>query len=297
MSYFVRTNVEPLQAWRIDSRVAVLLGVANPMAGAGTYFEAGPGETIWDAIRKGAAAWFEPHGKNPFVQTELGSGEYFARIARPLCQHLFQREAYAWYPGAERDVVATAVSQQIALLRQLDRICQTVHPVEKNLNAFGHDIRNLLILACTEVENHWRGVVAANGFCRERYSTNDYVRLKAPMRLEEYAVTFPNYPWLPVVRPFASWSDAQPTESLKWYDAYNATKHAREVNFERATLRQVFEAITACEVMLVAQFGMQSMRSELSSFFQFAATPKWDPSEVYIFPYDLQGWTPVPFRF
>jgi hypothetical protein len=132
----------------------------------------------------------------------------------------------------------------------LGRICQTVQPEGKNLDAFGHDIRNLLILACTEAETHWRGVLVANGVTQDRYTTNDYVKLRDPMKLDEYAVTFPNYPWLAAFKPYEGWNTAKPTCSLGWYDAYNAVKHNRETEFERATLRRVFEAISACVVMM-----------------------------------------------
>jgi hypothetical protein len=38
------------------------------------------------------------------------------------------------------------------LARQLDRIFQTIHPTERNMKVYGHDIRNLLFLAATEAE-------------------------------------------------------------------------------------------------------------------------------------------------
>ena len=42
------------------------------------------------------------------------------------------------------------------LLRQLDEIFDFVEPEGKGLDAYGHEIRKLLILACTEVEDYFR---------------------------------------------------------------------------------------------------------------------------------------------
>jgi hypothetical protein len=142
----------------------------------------------------------------------------------------------------------------------------------------------LLILACTEVEARWCAVLSANGVTKDRLSTNDYIRLLGAMKLDEYAVKFPSYPWLDAVQPFKGWgSTGKPTRDLKWYSAYNAVKHDGEAKFERATLRHVFEAICASVVMMAAQFGSDEVnaRSEVQSYFKFSAFPIWSPSDTY----------------
>lgn len=306
MNYYLRVvptqSASSTQVWKIDDRTAVRLGIANPERGVGTYFQAKPGESIWDALRR-MTPWFEPDGECLFHKTALKPGEYYRRMARPIDQH--PHEAPGWNPGArhEADVMAIARGQLTALTRQLDRICQAVHPTQATFAAFGHDIRNLLILACTEVESHWRGVLAANGMTRDRFSTNGYVMLCPAMRLDAYAVTFPNYPWLAPISPFAGWgTTGKPSQELGWYDAYNAVKHNREFEFKRGTLEHVFAAVTACAVMMVAQFGIPAglgQRSELRAFFNVSAAPSWPLSDVYIYPYG-EGpgdWTSVPYPF
>ena len=305
MSYYLRVfttlNGSHSQVWKIENDVAVLVGVTNAEQTPGAYFKAAPGETIWDSIRR-ETPWYEPNGQCPFQKTALQPGEYYPRMARPIDQH--PAESPGWSPGAQKEinVVAIALGQLSVLMRQLNRICQTVHPAEQTFDTFGHEIRNFLILACTEVETHWRGVLVANGVSKNNFNTGDYVALREAMRLDEYAVNFPNYPWLAPLRPFDGWSQAGPTKTLKWYEAYNAVKHNRENEFERATLRHAFEAATACAIMLVAQFGLHSegwRRSEMQSFFQFSSLPVWPLSEVYIYPYGEQskGWTEVSFGF
>jgi hypothetical protein len=179
-----------------------------------------------------------------------------------------------------------------------------VHPMPETLGVFGHDIRNLLIIACTEVEAHWRGVLASNGVAQERYTTNDYMSLRAAMRLDEYAITFPAFPWLEPMSPFKNWgTTGRPTRDLVWYDDYNEVKHARETQFSRATLRSAFEAVSACMIMMVAQFGVEKglgRGSEPRAFFHLSSVPSWPPAEVYIYPYGAEPnptWSPTSYPF
>jgi hypothetical protein len=147
-------------------------------------------------------------------------------------------------------------------------------------------------------------VLVANGVQQSRLTTADYVKLAPLMRLWEYTIAFPQYPWLKAVRPFAGWQEPKnPTKDLPWFDAYNAVKHDRERNFNQATLHHVFDAVSANAVMLVAQFG-------LGFAFRMApviATPtdvdeyaQWQPEEVYVHPeHGDQGWVwkPVNYQF
>ena len=235
MGYYIRQYATldgaHTEVWKIEPETAFRVGISDP-----PVFRAEAGETIWDAFRR-MTQWFEPDGQCPFHKARLQPGEFYPRIARPNDQH--PHKSPGSNPGArnEANVIAITRGRLIALTRQLDRICQTVQPTEGTFGAFGHDIRNLLILACTEAESHWRGVLVANGVSKDRFNTTDYVALKDAMRLNEYAVDFPNYPWMAPIRPYADWgSTGRPTQELPWYDPYNAVKHNREAEFERATL-------------------------------------------------------------
>jgi hypothetical protein len=300
MSYYILIIPDgpPPSVWKISNAEAIRIGVSNARQSPGTYFRAQADETIWECLRR-STPWFLPNGDNPFHELARRPGEYYPRMARPNDQHPL--EAPGWSPGAELEgeAIAIAESQLIALTRQLERICRTVHPAEATLEAYGHDIRNLLLLACTEVETHWRGVLLANGVVRERYTTQDYVTLCAAMRLAEYEVSFPEFPWLSGVRPFVNWgTTGRPTKELEWYDAYNLVKHSRETEFPKATLRNAFLAVSASAIMMKAQYGSNvfNRHKELRSFFHLSSVPTWPPTEVYVYPYDEQdGWIPVSF--
>jgi hypothetical protein len=283
MSYYLRAvgHDQSDQTWRIDDDEAVLLGLSSPQQGPRSYFAREGQESIWDVIRR-ATPWFEEN-TCPFHRLELEPRQYNPRIARPIS---FSRQDYMRSPSAEaeRTAVALGIGQATALMRRLDQICQKVHPEPTTFEVFGHEIRNLLILAATEVETHWRGVLVANGATRDRFFTNDYVRLLRPMRLDGYAVGFTSFPWLASIRPFQGWTSSRPTGSLPWYDAYNMVKHDREGVFREARLDHAFQAVSACVIMLVAQFthsiGLGS-KSELSTYFRLTEFPQWEASEIY----------------
>jgi hypothetical protein len=270
----------PVQVWWIDDTSAVNFYLPGPPC----KYEAGP-DGIWATLR---CAGFD---RDRFHKTVLGPGEFYPRVWRPPVPNPRATEGLTleWNPSAQHEpnIVAVKRGQLLALTRKLDHVCQTVEPEGDNLKTYGHDIRNLLILACTEAEAHWRGVLVANGATQNRFSTKDYVKLREPMKLEKYAVKNLNYPWLETFKPYEQWSDDSPTCSLEWYDAYNAVKHNREIEFKRATLRCALEAITGCVIMMVAQFGLGEglgEGSELRSFFCLSSAPDWSPSEFYI-PY------------
>jgi len=288
--YFLRIVQvhNPPQVWRITEDEAELLGVTNARTGPGTYFQRGEHKTIWHAIQAGASGWLnaEDLSTSPFHRLDLAPKRYYPRMARPL---LLEKPIS---PSAqiEAEVVATSIGQAKSLVHGLQNICQTVQPHTANWNVYGHEIRNLLILAATEVETHWRGILVANGFEGDRPKTGDYAKLLAPMRLDQYSVGFRHFPWLPPIRPFAGWETDRATRSLGWYDAYNGVKHNREQEFERASLGNAFAAVSSVAVMLAAQFTASiglGGRSELSDFFTFIEEPTWAPGESYVDFFEL----------
>jgi hypothetical protein len=303
--YYLLLNDEISHVWKIDSSAAERVGVTNSREGANTYLEPNSGQPIWETLACRLPVWFGPHATAGLHKLKLAPGKYYPRMARPLDQH--PNESLGYCPGVKdtTNEIAMYQGQLIALTRDLQRICQTVHPTDATFTTFGHDIRNLLILACTEVEAHWRGVLIANEAAKpgQRLNTNDYVKLASPMRLPEFVISFPFFPWIKPFKPFEKWgATEEPTKEIEWYDAYNEVKHDREGNFARATLRNAFHAVSACAIMMWAQFGHPNYfgeHSELRGFFHLSSGPKWSPSELYTFPYQghASDWVPVPFNF
>lgn len=290
MAYYLRQvpGIQP-QIWSIDDFVAIRMGVTNPESGPGSYFKAEAGETVWDTMKRQAPDWFEPAGSEPFQKTVLEPGQFYPRIARPWFGRPSDFPRIPLMRPSDNNFIAVARSQLTALMQQLAFICQTVHPSEDTLHTYGHSIRNLLILACTEVEMHWRGVLVANKVIQSEYTTKHYVRLQPAMKLGDYAIGFPSFPWLAPARPFEGWGISRnPSQDLRWYASYNAVKHNREHEFQRATLHNVFEAVSACAIMMIAQFGSiigLGKNTELESFFYLSSSPRWRLTDAYMPPF------------
>ncbi|MBT9317813.1 hypothetical protein [Leptothoe spongobia] len=148
------------------------------------------------------------------------------------------------------------------LISRLETIFDVIEPDERNVDSFGHEIRNLILVACTEVEAQAKGVLEANNVAplRNNFSMRDYRKLLPVMLLDQYVVRMPYYPLLEARSPFANWqpyqeSTGQWRTGLDWYDAYNSIKHDREGQFHESKLRHLINAVLACVVLLESQFG------------------------------------------
>jgi hypothetical protein len=304
LTYYVREvqglDQPSLEIWKITDDEAIRSGYR----GGPGHYRRSVDETIWEAIRR-LGAWERPDGSLPIHKLKIAPGHYFPRIARPIIPGPASfAKARSWQPSLtdNENAIASAKVQLSTLVRQLQRICETVHPDERNLKAYGYDIRNLLILACTEVESHWRSALKANGVSKDRLTTHDYVGLSNAMKLNDYVISYPDYPWINPVAPFKSWDEKKPTETLPWYGAYNATKHDRESKLDRAILRFAFDAVAACVIMIVAQFGEVFGFDTRTSgwprkFFWIRSGPAWDLEDYYAQSLESGEWTKVDYPF
>jgi hypothetical protein len=184
------------------------------------------------------------------VESDNEPGVRYRRIARPST--LGATAAV----GMEDKLNDSFVALRI-LLRKLDELFETIEPTPANARTYGHKIRDVLLLACMEVESSWTAVLRGNGYTNSigRFTTNDYVKLFQPMLLDGYELHLQSYGLFPAFVPYGSWDINNPTTSLSWYDAYNKTKHDREGNLHYATLENAIHAVGAAIVIFYAQFG------------------------------------------
>jgi hypothetical protein len=227
----------------------------------------------------------------------LGAGEYYPRIWRTGVDVERYGEAF---PRVEdtpfRESFVNSLEQIEGLFDDLLSIFRVVHPAANNLGAYGGTIRDIIILACTEVEAQWKGVLEANGVTpsNRHFKTPDYVKLLPVMKLDQYEVELIRYPGISGTGPFDTWNATEPTKSLSWYDAYNQVKHDREAKFEEASLKHAIEAVAACIVMLAAQFGVEALqRHHLKPVFEFRHHPGWEPKDWYYQPAPDRAWEHV----
>lgn len=223
---------------------------------------------------------------------KMSRGEYFPRIVRPIFgEGSIQRGQTLW-KFAEQDSLRNIQKQEEILIEILETIFRSIHPDENNFHVYGHQIRNLLILANTEVESSLTAILQANSIApfSQFFTTRDYVRLKDILRLSEFEVALSHYPWLPTFSPFRDWEEAQPTKSLLWYNAYNRIKHNRESEFQEAKLLYSINSVIAVHILLVSQFGNFAT---YNPYFSFSKEPLWAREELYIPPEDPENWVPV----
>jgi hypothetical protein len=267
------------------------MGVMNPRTGPGSYCAAEPGETIWDAFRRTTSWLIDMDDPGPFQRMALAPGDYHRRIARPTALSETP-ELLLPNMATERRYIVGAQNQLGALIDALRAICRVVQPTPRTLGVYGHEIRNLLILAATQVEMHWRGILTANARTA-KFNSNEFVKLADPLKLRDYRVRFHSCPDIDPVMPFAAWTSAYPTESLRWFAAYQGVKHNREFEFERASLAHAFDAVAACAVLLVAQFGEETLTADLTRYLA-VEVPAWPLEQMYIPPQSDTGWMALP---
>lgn len=143
------------------------------------------------------------------------------------------------------------------LLEKLSDILLYIEPTSTNINVYGHKIRELLIISCTEVENHFLAILRNSSLLNNNkvYKTNDYVKLKTVAHLDEYVIKYRGYKHITEFKPFISWNVTNPTQSLDWYDAYNKTKHNSDNEFKSAKLKYVLDAVAANIILHCVRFG------------------------------------------
>lgn len=139
-----------------------------------------------------------------------------------------------------------------AIANTLTEIFYVIEPEQANLNVFGHQIRNLFIVACTEVENLLKSFFRDNSGKTEKLNMKKYVQSNNWLQLNKYSVSLRLQKYSQIITPFESWPN---THSLSWYQAYNDTKHNRHTEFDKANLRNLIEAVAAIHVLICAQWG------------------------------------------
>lgn len=179
------------------------------------------------------------------------------------------------------------------LIKKLMRLFEVVEPSQGNLGVYGHEIRSLLILICTEVEANFVGILGENNYKTSKHlKTSDYVKLSRHLDLDSFSVKYVSYSGIEKFSPFSDWDDSRPTQSLPWYEAYNKVKHDSESELSKATLKATINALAALLILLRAQFGPNRDFWEQYPFHEVLVTRESpiDISKRYIPPEDTKNW-------
>jgi hypothetical protein len=214
-------------------------------------------DVVATQLRQGALTiWIEEvFGAQNIVNVDADVGHTVEGVWRPgiyFDDHASQGLAFT--PAQLR----LAEQSLLLLVQRLDELFLFVEPGPATLATYSHKARELLILACTECENYWQdylrraGHTAING---RTFTTTDYVKLLAPLHLDEFEIALPRYQGVTPIRPFFGWSAQRATQSLSWYDDYNKAKHDRTTHFASATVINCINAVAASAIMFAIKFG------------------------------------------
>jgi hypothetical protein len=254
-----------------------------------------------------ALTWLQSRYQPQFANcgwTERDAGQYRPRFFTGSFTSSADATFRPWSDAEAKE--AMQAEEQVDILdSDLVGIARVAAPSVKTRNTYGSKIRNTLMVACTEVESQCKGILKANGYALpDRPSTVDYVGVCRPMRLDEYSVRLQRHRDYPEIWPFRGWTPSTgvagvgPTTSLPWYNAYNATKHDRELNFELATLEHALSAVAGLHVLLIAQYGLTTQRQlTRDSFFVLGQCPTWDHKDRTYPPIPGTPWVSVPYSF
>ncbi len=202
-------------------------------------------------------------------------GYYYRRIANERLKFAYTSDTFF------QDIRAYKNIQD-----SLNILFDYVEPAEVNFLAYGHKIRELLILACTEVEYLLLKVLNENGYPQKSmYKTSDYVKCTDVLQLDKYEVVLSQYPNLKKFKPFFNWDKKNPTKSIPWYSAYNSVKHNRGDNIKEANLENLLDAISAIHILIVSQYGLHvfdgiQSQTDDKSIFQTIKSPDWTLDKI-----------------
>ncbi|WDE17164.1 hypothetical protein KMZ14_06440 [Acinetobacter schindleri] len=205
-------------------------------------------------------------------------GNYYPRIARENIHFNYVSNDFKQDARAYQNIQSS-----------LDHLFNYIEPAEENLKAYGHKIRELLIITCTEVEYLLQKMLTENGYSKEnnRYTTKDYFKCKNVLKLNEYGVRLYHNLDLKLFKPFENWNFENSTESLPWYNAYNSVKHNRGDNIAQANLEHLLDAVSALHILLESQYGKNIFiklysYTEDRSVFNTIERPTWEPHEITV---------------
>ena len=183
---------------------------------------------------------------------------------------------------------------------------------DNNKTTFSHRIYELLLRTCTEFENNCTGILTDNGFHKSgNLNITDYFKINEASKLNEYEVRLNILsPQVRRIQPFLDWN-ATTFTSLSWYQSYNEAKHDRSLNFYKASLETLVQAISGLFVILASQFYHQvfsayqvnvmtyvdddKFSSANDSIFSIKFPQSWQPNDLTPIDWNVLKATPSPF--
>lgn len=260
-------------------------------------------------------------------KSDLIQGEHYSNIYRPIFSLRYTKrfptetDLKVYFPLYDRTEYISRLNQLAIIYHDLSEIFKYIEPEDpkdpkenSNMKVYGHRIRNNIILSCTEIDSMFQNLMLKNGYKSKeyRFKTNDYIKTKSILKLDQYAIYYLRYPNLPLFSPFINWKNINsnsgisqenntPTKSIIWYDAYNQIKHDRIKNKKLANLKNAVDAFSAAIILFIAQYGDDEpfWKKELGDEISIYQKPHFEYNESYLPPIssDSTEWTEKYYQF
>ena len=240
-----------------------------------------------------------PPERTTLIKMNLDCGERFSHIYRPLYLPSFSEMFFNPNPVIPseycKDPRIDDLREYNNYIRQLDIILtelfdvfKAVEPNEDNFEVYGNAIRNISVLSCTEVDALFKHILKANGVKKrdDKYTTQDYYKLKHILRLDEYSLALTNLDTISSISAFRKWDSPKTTQTLTWYDAYNKVKHDRIENFKLANLQNAIVSTLAFATLIIASFGYRNeiWNDKIGRIITVKKEPLWSLDDFYLPP-------------
>jgi hypothetical protein len=165
--------------------------------------------------------------------------------------------------------------------------------------------------ACIEVEANCKAILFENGYSHAGdWSMRDYKKLNATHRLSSYEVRAPLWHGNRNTRaPFLAWASGG---TLDWYNAYNAAKHDRYNEFQKANLNSLLDSLCGLVALLSSQFCREDfspgpdllalsgpddgLETAIGGYFQVKFPTDWPANERYDFDWQKLESQADPFK-
>ena len=180
---------------------------------------------------------------------KMDVGVKYKNIWKPFIQESITKELNFDVPTLYR-----AKRNLSILIQKLQEILLFVEPSPECLQTYSHKIKELLILACTELETSFKFYKFGKN---ER--TSDYVKILDFVDLSKYKVSLIGYTNAFKSCPFENWNSKEPTKSIPWYNAYTKIKHNSNEQFNLATLENCLNAIIADVIIFAIRYSIKSL--------------------------------------
>ena len=230
------------------------------------------------------------------IQLNLNYGQSFSSIYRPSFTNKYlkdfsipfqegkpARDFYEDLPISVPNEYSNLLRQIEIILDDLDSIFKVVSPHKNQYSVYGHAIRNVIMLACTELDSRMQHILTNNSVkpIGKYFQMMDYYKLKDALRLDEYSLSFYRYGDLGFFSPFNKW---EKDKELSWYKAYNKVKHNREDKYTDAKLYNAINAIMALCIIVIAQFGYRNdlWKERIGKVIRVEKEPLWDLEDFYL---------------